>query len=400
MMSEILMSKEVWKAEDYLKNLQLNTKGEYMDEHIQKILKNEIEALEMEIYSNRSKPTLSSIISNIISRCVKLVPPMHRVLRMFYYSTIRKELRIPNEYTVSIWNKYYSLLTVQELLRTKTCDDFFDEESMKILKEFFRKRLLCAFNDKIPYKKLFTKEDIQKQRKIFKIFVENYKMITPHIYEFMGFKTILPHFDPSVFIEKYGICESNITDNPIIIDCGAYIGDTVFMFKSCTLNPVIVAVEPSSTNFQVLRKNIEINRWANVIPLNVAVGAEEGRVDLLGDGRADAKSKKGSEIRLTTIDKIIEEMGLNKLDIIKMDIEGFELDALVGAKETLKRFKPLLLISVYHRGGDIFEIPKLIKEVVPDYRMKLKHLNPFSPTDEYTLICERREERIKEGRQN
>ena len=67
MMSEILMSKEVWKAEDYLKNLQLNTKGEYMDEHIQKILKNEIEALEMEIYSNRSKPTLSSIISNIIS---------------------------------------------------------------------------------------------------------------------------------------------------------------------------------------------------------------------------------------------------------------------------------------------------------------------------------------------
>ena len=392
-MIEMLIRQGSVKVEDYFKKSTNTTEGENMDEYIQEILKNEIEALETDIYGSETKTILSSINpSNIFSHYAKSIPSMHRILRKLYYSTIGKELRIPNEYTVLIWNKYYSLLTVQELLRTKTYGNllttFSDEESLKTLREFFRKRLLCAFNDKIPYKKLFTTEDVQRQKKNFKIFVENYKVITPHIYEFMGFKTVLRHFDSSVFIEKYGIYGCNVPDNPIIIDCGAYIADTVFMFKSCTLNPVIVAVEPSSTNFQVLRKNIEINGWENVIPLNVAVGAEEGCVDLLGEGRADAKSKKGLGIRLTTIAKIVEEMRLNRVDIIKMDIEGFELDALAGAKDILRRFKPLLLISIYHRGEDIFEIPRLIKEIVPNYQMKLKHLNPFSPTDEYILICE------------
>ena len=60
---------------------------------------------------------------------------------------------------------------------------------------------------------------------------------------------------------------------------------------------------------------------------------------------------------------------------IKMDIEGAEKRALRGAVEIIRRDKPMLAICVYHKNDDLLEIPKLIKEIVPDYKFYLRHHN-------------------------
>ena len=65
-------------------------------------------------------------------------------------------------------------------------------------------------------------------------------------------------------------------------------------------------------------------------------------------------------------------MSLEKIDFIKMDLEGTELDALKGAFYSIKKFIPKLAICVYHLKNDIYEIPMNLKELLPEYNFFIK----------------------------
>ena len=84
-------------------------------------------------------------------------------------------------------------------------------------------------------------------------------------------------------------------------------------------------------------------------------------------------------MELTTIDDFVREKNIPKVDFIKMDIEGAELDALKGAINTIKTFKPKLAICIYHKPEHFYEIPTFIKSIVPEYKIWL--LNNESPID-------------------
>jgi hypothetical protein len=71
-------------------------------------------------------------------------------------------------------------------------------------------------------------------------------------------------------------------------------------------------------------------------------------------------------------------MSIGKIDYIKMDIEGAESAALHGAMNILKKLKPKLAISVYHKDSDLWELPHLIKSINPDYRLFFSHHSPIS----------------------
>jgi len=79
---------------------------------------------------------------------------------------------------------------------------------------------------------------------------------------------------------------------------------------------------------------------------------------------------KKEKVKALKIDTIVEELGLEKVDFIKMDIEGAEIDALLGAEQTIKRFKPKLAICTYHRPTDSEEIKKIILSYNSDYKLK------------------------------
>jgi hypothetical protein len=75
-------------------------------------------------------------------------------------------------------------------------------------------------------------------------------------------------------------------------------------------------------------------------------------------------------VPLTTIDHLVEELKLDRVDFIKMDIEGSEYRALEGARNTIARFHPRLAIAAYHLPTDNQSIPQLVQSIWPGYRME------------------------------
>ena len=75
-------------------------------------------------------------------------------------------------------------------------------------------------------------------------------------------------------------------------------------------------------------------------------------------------------VKLTTVDKIVSELDLQRVDFIKMDIEGSEQRALKGAQETIRRFKPRMAIASYHLADDNDKIPEIVRRARTDYQVE------------------------------
>ena len=72
---------------------------------------------------------------------------------------------------------------------------------------------------------------------------------------------------------------------------------------------------------------------------------------------------------MTTVDKLVAELQLPKVDFIKMDIEGAEREAVVGARNTIAKFRPRMALCIYHIQGDETMVPKLVRDAVSDYKV-------------------------------
>lgn len=77
--------------------------------------------------------------------------------------------------------------------------------------------------------------------------------------------------------------------------------------------------------------------------------------------------------KLATIDSEVRRLGLDRVDCIKLDIEGAELSALKGAENTIRRFKPRLIVCLYHKPADLYEIPLYLKKIAPEYEFRVAH---------------------------
>lgn len=89
---------------------------------------------------------------------------------------------------------------------------------------------------------------------------------------------------------------------------------------------------------------------------------------------------------IISIDEYVEKNNLS-VGLIKMDIEGYELKALEGAKKTIKKFKPILLIGIYHNPEELFNTKQYIQDILPNYEFKIKHLADIRPLAEIHLIA-------------
>lgn len=98
-------------------------------------------------------------------------------------------------------------------------------------------------------------------------------------------------------------------------------------------------------------------------------------------------NKEGEEIELTTIDDFVNSNKIKKVGLIKMDIEGEEANALLGAKATIERDLPILAISIYHKPEDFFEIKPWLETNFPNYNFIIRKANPFSLNCELMLLA-------------
>lgn len=168
----------------------------------------------------------------------------------------------------------------------------------------------------------------------------------------------------------------------IFLDGGAYNGDTVSLFiqKSGGYNE-IYAFEPSSLSFR--RLNEKYGGKEGIYLINAALGEKDGEVSFsLGHGRGN-KVEKGDGTRVRSIDSILEG---RRVDVIKLDIEGEEENALEGAKETIKKYRPRILLSCYHKNDDYWRLLEKVWEIRDDYKVYMRKNISLPNWDTYYVL--------------
>lgn len=174
-----------------------------------------------------------------------------------------------------------------------------------------------------------------------------------------------------------------LTDNETIVDMGAYDGDTIKEFTNYTNGQYnhIYALEPDEKNFKKLVKNT-----GNMHDISLYnMGAWNKKDTLIFAEKAGRNSKlssSGVPVEVTDIDSLISE----KISLIKMDIEGAELNALKGCENIIKQYNPKLYVCAYHRNEDMFALPLKIWEYNNNYKIYFRH-SPYIPAWESNFYC-------------
>jgi len=176
----------------------------------------------------------------------------------------------------------------------------------------------------------------------------------------------------------------------VLFDIGAWTGDTAIKFaKLIDQNGKIVAFEPTPHSMADLCKNIHDEGLENkVIPVAAGVSDRNGYawIQLSQLSSSNCISSTGSLlVNITTIDDFCNEVKMVP-NLIKMDIEGSEMAALRGAKNTIVKYGPGLQVCIYHHCEDLWGIPLFLKELQPDYKLYLgHHTQSFNETVLYAM---------------
>src|SRR3989338_4944697 len=169
-----------------------------------------------------------------------------------------------------------------------------------------------------------------------------------------------------------------LSDREVFVDGGAYTGDTLLAFIRKTKGEYerCYAFEPAPENLAKLNSLAEKQRFRDVSVIGKGLWsmAETLRFAAAEGLGGSAISPAGNtSIAVDSVDNVAPDA-----TFIKLDVEGAELEALKGAAGTIKRNRPKLAVCLYHRPGDLFEIPLFLKSLVPEYRFYLRQHQPVS----------------------
>lgn len=193
------------------------------------------------------------------------------------------------------------------------------------------------------------------------------------------------------------ICESNIyfavepfrmhNEKEIFVDCGAYVGDTVEQYLWTRLGSFgkIIAFEADGSNYAAMAYRIErLKKEWNIKYdeiqthlLGVGRGNEELKIQnnsklhgaastIIGD---EENTESTTSINVVSLDEYLKE----PYSFLKADIEGYEYEMLLGAEKGIRKYRPMLAISIYHNAVNLYSILPLIKSYVPEYQFSVRH---------------------------
>ena len=288
---------------------------------------------------------------------------------------------------------------IKALIEGENFNIFYDMLKDNISKKFFKKatiyRYMLAF-----YPEAFGNIK-NSMHLIFKYSIVNifYWIFKRILFIIQRFKYPL---EIEVFITFYifGLKQYNIKNifevknDAVVFDIGAFKGDTAYFFsKKCSNKARIYAFEPDENNYKILLKIKDKYKLNNVIASNILFSNSETEINFLSMDL----NRPAVKMKSTTIDKFVEENNIEKIDYIKMDVEGAEKNILEGAIKTIKKFKPSLAIAIYHGGKlfmeDFYNIPIFIKNIINEYYEY--YIRTFHPAGlETILFCKPKDWKI------
>lgn len=206
-----------------------------------------------------------------------------------------------------------------------------------------------------------------KSKDIYKAIVEKRKK------GFLDYTDINEFAKSEYFIDEFWKPLEN--GKEVFIDGGAYTGDTIEEFIDWTKGNYkhIYSFEPQRDKAEIIKKNLwkyngkvsffERGLWS----CETELGFKDGDTDFSGKIVDGVDST--NYIKTVAVDDIVKE----KVTFIKMDIEGAEIEAIKGAKNIILRDKPKLAICIYHKLSDLYEIPRILHEMIPEYKFYVRH---------------------------
>lgn len=282
------------------------------------------------------------------------------------FTLIREEMTLPNQLYRS--GAYPLLYNWDSVLRVH--DALKDEGSRQIFRKVVVHRVLECF---LPEGRVYTL----------------YPLIETATWEKMEKAAeTLPKLDGDTTFDRvetwickgYDHPQCHVSPGDIVFDIGAFTGNTTAYFaqqagesdeqgkrRSC-----VYSLEPHPRFFALLEKNMR--PYARVVCLNKGCSDHDGTARLMDNGTGSVITDgQGIPVSLCRLDSLVEELGLPRVDFIKMDIEGLEPQALSGACQTLQRFQPKLAISVYHRSEHLFSLFENLLSYDISYHYHIKH---------------------------
>lgn len=151
----------------------------------------------------------------------------------------------------------------------------------------------------------------------------------------------------------------------------------------------VISIEPEPESFEVLKKNIELNKLANVIALNIACWNEERELDLYTapslktSGSHSIKEKvspNSVKVKSLKLDTILGNMGIEKVDFIKVDVEGSKVEVLEGAQRTIAKSDHVKILFEAFSKENLEECREILKK----HKISIKHVysNNFTSAED------------------
>ncbi len=216
--------------------------------------------------------------------------------------------------------------------------------------------------------------------------VKSKKVLCNILYSWIRYSSIyLSSIKDSLFDQYFDLDLMQCSENEVFVDVGAYHGDTALSFiQNFYHYKKIYCYEAFCENMKICKNNL--NGFTNIVFRECAVGKENGiaYVNKSDDQSActisySPNGTKGMDI--VSLDEDIKE----KITFLKMDIEGGEYDALIGAKGHIMKDHPKLAIAAYHNNQDLWRLAKLLKELDNSYRFYLRYYGGANYPSEYVL---------------
>lgn len=165
------------------------------------------------------------------------------------------------------------------------------------------------------------------------------------------------------------LCKPNHT----VLDIGTNIGSTLLQFANkIGRNGKVYGFEPDPTNYKACINNISLNDFHNLEVANIGLGDEKGSFNLVVDTETNRggnrisfdneNQKTSTTIQVERLDDWVINKYINHVDLIKIDVEGFEMNVLKGAEETLKKYKPILFVEL--DNDNLKQVGSSAKELV------------------------------------
>lgn len=261
-----------------------------------------------------------------------------------------------------------------------------DGESKQTYMDIIKFRL---FNDrKLNYRKKITPEELSNivlKKGVIKFWNWNLDLLN---LQHFGFPIKVYSIADAIhtILNQYRYANNNveidIRNGDYVIDGGGCYGDTALCFaQKAGNNGKVFSYEFLNDNLEIFDKNLALNPN---LKDNIKISKKalwrnsKSKLYVLEDGpgtKCSKTHKKYYDLTVNTesIDDFVKNNKIEKIDFIKLDIEGSELDALKGAKHTIKTFKPRLAICLYHDIKHFFQIPEYLHKICPEYKMYVGH---------------------------